>query len=1041
VDNDMIDLFTSEQRALLDEVIKANPPITAIITDESQRVLADVLSEYLQLPTLTQPPNERDSHIFVLASYRYLGPGLYLVADQQHLLGQVRVLSGPSGSLFQSPHPPYLELALEDGTRWLCGLAADGEQPRTDVRAAISLREKIPSAVSIALVGDDRLWGVRLERVELAADSLVIFSWRARENLEISSCDGIEVGNAAGDGLGQCFRFVAPHATMTLAISSDIVAAADTLSITYELLDQAIDSPTRWPLIHRGLGAKTLAKLEASLRDEPERARGFDIEHANQLKRSAATLAESGSRLARLGSLGLHQIGERIATHLAPTSPTQYDEWLAHYDHYGKTEVLGYLAEAADVPTLSIVIPIFDPDLVYLQAAINSVVEQRWPTAELILSLDGPQPVDVMDYLDHLTHTIPYLKIVTSAQRHNIAIATQSGIDVATGDFLCFMDQDDTLAPDALAWVAAYLHALPDTELLYTDEDKIDDHKRCEPFFKPDFSPEYLLCVNYINHLSVLRRETCNRAGGLVAGTEGAQDWDLLLRVTSMIAREQVVHIPKVLYHWRSHAGSTAQSYAAKPQVIAAQERAVSSHLARQDYSVAWLERPRSAPIFLLPHLRPTRSHRISIIIPTKDHLKDLRTCLDSVMASYYGDIEVVVIDNNSTEPEVLDYLDGVSDPIRVIHYRAPFNFAAMVNYGVANATGDLVVLLNNDTRVISPNWLAEMAALAERPDIGAVGAKLLYPDGSVQHNGVCLGIAGSAGHYGWSKDHSDPGDHGRGVVLTNSAAVTGAALMVERDKYLEVGGLHPELAISFNDVDLCLALGAAGYRSVVVPSAMLYHYESKSRGYNVTRSQHYREDLESSLFYRRWASLIPNDPYYSPNLSRELLHMFEPDEEPPRLRLPFGEREEIFEYPSPHVSAHESWYELAPDHQLQILIPLTEDQLQRATYLSLTAVSPNSASPNCKVELMGPDPQGNPVTTSFINDVITFDLTPYRDLRPPLCLRLTNKGARPLLLGCLDLPSGMAALGSANVVVRLSYAHVRSATGSHRSVAEHITD
>jgi GT2 family glycosyltransferase len=741
--------------------------------------------------------------------------------------------------------------------------------------------------------------------------------------------------------------------------------------------------------------------------------------------------------------------------------PTAYERWLSDYDSLLTPQVLDYLNRVEEVPSISIIVPIYHPDMEFLSKAVESVIGQSWHRWELILSVDGPHEPEVIAQIEMLAEQYSNVQVIASDQHGNIARATMAGVSRSTGAFLAFLDQDDLLHPDALAWVSAYLHARPTTKLIYTDEDKIEDFQRLDPFFKPDFSPEYLLCVNYINHLTVIDRVTFDKAGGLIVGTEGAQDWDLLLRASAQLRPDEISHIPKVLYHWRSHPNSTAQSYDAKPEVIAAQERVVSEQLKREGYELQWLERPRSAPIFVLPHLHPTKDHVVSIIIPTKDHLDDLRTCISSILASYYEAIEILVIDNASTDPATLAYLDTLEAPVRVIRYHEPFNFATMVNYGVRQAVGDLVLLLNNDTRVINPDWLTEMAALAERPSIGAVGAKLLYPDASVQHNGVCLGIAGSAGHYGWAKDHRDPGDHGRGVLLSNTAAVTGAALMVERRKYIEVQGLNPELAISFNDIELCLALGRAGYRSVVTPSATLYHFESKSRGYNLIREQHYREDLESAYFYRHWPSIIPNDPYYSPNCSLELLEMFEPIGKP-RVQLPWEMQHVTLTHPSPHVSANDAWCELPPSGRICFAVPVDADQLPHWTSLAMTIFSTNRqwsgrSSVTFELELTSngahrsfagtvnqpPEDKAKPVTLHVQEKDASPELkssadttsnwnTPAADPNQPtdaerfdealtrgypVTATLVNPNDSPLYLKCVDLPSGLAAAGTTNVV------------------------
>ena len=1053
--------LTPEQQSLLDQYLAEPRSIRAIVDAEETRDRAHVLAEHYQLPVAVQGTEYGYLYLYVLGAYRDLGPGIYLVNDPDSLPSNTPALKGPTGYLFTSMPAPRLELSLADGQTWVHALdqgPADSPTHRALRVAALSIQ--IPKATSVRLVGAGPFRGLRLNRLELISDSLVIFSWRARSDLRLSSRTGIEVAPALGDGLGQIFEFREPTCSMDFAISSEVLALADALTLDFELLSELAPPPQRVSLIQQGLSNDTLRRLEASLTEKEGTGPGLRDQHIAQLDETAKRLATSQSSLARLTARGLGPLRSAVKRSVTRSRPTTYERWLEEYDSLHTPQVLDYLNQVKDAPSISIIVPIYRPDIEFLSEAIDSVIGQSWHQWELILSVDGPHDPEVTAQIETIAGRHPNVQMLTSDQRGNIARATMAGVTRSTGAFLAFLDQDDLLHPDALAWISAYLHALPTAKLIYTDEDKIEDSQRSDPFFKPDYSPEYLLGVNYINHLTVIERATFNKAGGLIVGTEGAQDWDLLLRASAQLHPDEIVHIPKVLYHWRSHPNSTAQSYAAKPEVIAAQERVVAEQLKREGYSLQWLERPRSAPIFVLPHLRPTKDHVVSIIIPTKDHVDDLQTCIDSILASYYEAIEILVIDNASTDPATLAYLNALEAPVRVVRYHEPFNFATMVNYGVRQAVGDLVLLLNNDTRVINPNWLTEMAALAERPSIGAVGAKLLYPDASVQHSGVCLGIAGSAGHYGWAKDHRDPGDHGRGVLLSNTAAVTGAALMVERRKYIEVQGLNPELAISFNDVELCLALRRAGYRSVVTPSATLYHFESKSRGYNLTREQHYREDLESAHFYRHWPFIIPNDPYYSPNLSLELLEMFEPIGEP-RVQLPWEIQHVTLVHPSPHVSANDAWYELLPSGQLCFTIPVDADQLPHWTSLAMTIFSINrqwaghssgrfelqltcngvcrsftgaidqspeshttpvklyvrtkDVSPGLDSPANAASNRSTPVTANPSEDADRFDEA--LSCGYPVTATLINPNDSSLYVKCVDLPSGLAAEGTTNVV------------------------
>jgi len=1020
--------LTSGQRALLDDFLGQPRRVHAIVDPSHASALARAIGHNYGIEVVERADETHLLYLWVLPDLEPLGFGLYLITNPTSLPVDQTGLDGPAGVLIESLPEPRLELTLETGEHWIEPLCYDSA-PST------VLRVTAPNPRRISLIGSAQLEAIRIDRLELASEGLVVYSWRARTDLPVKNQHRIDPSSTLGDGIGQWFDLHGQGASMDFAISDEVLAVTDTLTIAFMLATQRPPIPQPAKLIRRGLVTERLTGLERHLNKDDAPTHHLETHHATGLAETAVKLASSASPLSRLASSGVHRLGEFVERITPAPDPSPYARWYAEHDADGTEALHRYLAAVTDPATISVVIPIYQPDLEFLTDTIHSVTAQSIDHWELLLSLDGPQLPEVLDALAPLVDRDSRIRIVAAPERHNIAVATMHGVEQARGDFLCFLDQDDLLHPEALAWVSAYLHARPGTKLLYTDEDKYEDGQRRDPFFKPDFSPEYLLGVNYINHLTVIERAAFSEAGGLVAGTEGAQDWDLLLRLTQLVTLDQVVHIPKVLYHWRSHLGSTAQSYNAKPEVINAQERVVTAHLQREGFDLAWLERPRSAPIFLLPHLRPTRAHTISIIIPTKDHLEDLSSCLDSILASYLPEVEILVIDNNTTDPATLAYLNALAPPIRVLRYREPFNFATMVNYGARHATGDLLLLLNNDTQVISPDWLQEMAALAERPQIGAVGAKLLYPDGSVQHCGVCLGIAGSAGHYGWSKDHRDPGDHGRGVLLTNTSAVTGAALMVERTKYLQVSGLDPELAISFNDVDLCLALVRAGYRNVTTPAAMLYHFESKSRGYNVSREQHFREDLESSLFYRRWSNVIPNDPYYSPNLSLELLEMFEPTAQP-RLRFPWGVQTEVIQHPSPHISAHDSFYELGPDERLQFEVPLAAHQLSMWTRLSISLVNPFTTPGGCDLEIEYAGVIQHLALPPRLRDATSVIELPFeldrQELAPhqePVAVTLVNTSSNPLLLHCVEIPSGLSAKGFTNLVPVLSLTLRRAAT------------
>jgi GT2 family glycosyltransferase len=443
----------------------------------------------------------------------------------------------------------------------------------------------------------------------------------------------------------------------------------------------------------------------------------------------------------------------------------------------------------------------------------------------------------------------------------NLGIARASGhaLSLATGDFVALLDHDDELPPEALFCIVELLNKHPDIDLIYTDEDKLDaDGQRVEPFFKPDWSPDLLLSMNYITHLSCFRRSQLEEIGGFRQRLDGSQDYDLLLRFTERARR--IAHLPKILYHWRKVPGSAAASTAAKPFAYEAGRQALEDAVKR---------RGRDARVAnVLPGVYAVRysivgTPLVSIIIPTRDRWPLLQQCLQSIEEkTRYPRYEIIILDNDSCEPESMRGLNAVADKWRVLPYPGPFNFAALNNFGAGHARGDYLVFLNNDTQVLEPDWLGALLEHAQRPEVGAVGARLHYPDGRIQHAGLVLGVGGVA-------DHAFKGVRGDtltyfalGEVVRNVSAVTGACMMVSRRVFQEIGGFDERLHVALNDVDLCLRLGQRGYLIVYTPFALLYHHESGTRG-------RLHPPADEELVWNEWGELIRHgDPYYNVNLT-----------------------------------------------------------------------------------------------------------------------------------------------------------------------------
>jgi GT2 family glycosyltransferase len=444
-------------------------------------------------------------------------------------------------------------------------------------------------------------------------------------------------------------------------------------------------------------------------------------------------------------------------------------------------------------------------------------------------------------------------------------------LTLAAGEFVAFLDHDDRLPENALAEVVLELDRHPDAQLVYSDEDKLDARgRRCEPHFKPDWNPELLESINYVCHLTVLRRELVERIGGLREGFEGSQDYDLVLRATGEIDDpERIRHVPRVLYHWRRHWGSTAMRQGSKSYAFAAAERALVERHAEDGVEV------EAGPVPGTHHLRhplPDSPPLVTLIVPTRDGHERLRRCVDSIETqSTYRQRELLVVDNDSTNPDTRDYLAELDARAgtRVLSYGGRFNFSAINNLAAGKAEGDVLAFVNDDVEAVSADWLEEMLGHAMRGEIGAVGAKLTYPDGRIQHAGVALGIGGVAGHMHRRFPDGDPGYFSRLGCTQAVSAVTAACMLLRREVFEAARGFDEEnLAIAFNDIDLCLRVRELGFRNVWTPHAVLRHAESSSRGYERTPSKRIRFAVEARYMKRRWGSALVADPYYNPNLT-----------------------------------------------------------------------------------------------------------------------------------------------------------------------------
>lgn len=550
-----------------------------------------------------------------------------------------------------------------------------------------------------------------------------------------------------------------------------------------------------------------------------------------------------------------------------------YPQWQAQVEQVRIAQVLTELQRhpLAYQPVISIVMATYNTQPLFLRACIESVIAQSYPHWQLCIADDCSTDADVIAIIEEYALQDARICWIKRTKNGHIARATNSAISLANGEYVGFLDHDDCLAEHALWFVAHAINQQPDVKIIYSDEDKIDESgQRFEPHFKTDWNRDLFYSHNYISHFTVIEAQTLAKAGGCRGQVNGSQDYDLLLRCVAIVGNKQIAHIPYILYHWRAAIGSTALSASQKSYTTKAGLTALTDFFAETGIGVK-AEQTDLANCFRVLWPLPTPKPLVSLIIPTRDGLTILKQCIDSIISKTdYPHFEIIVVNNQSRCAKTLVYLAEIAkeNNIRVLDYDAPFNYSAINNLAVTYANGTVIGLINNDIEVINPQWLDEMVRHASRPDIGCVGAKLRYSDGSIQHAGVILGIGGVAGH---AHKYYAPHQHGyfsRLSLVQNFSAVTAAALVVRKSVYEEVAGLDEELSVAFNDIDFCLKVREAGYRNLWTPYAELYHHESVSRGHEDSPEKQQRFAQEIAFMQHKWGDALIQDPYYSPNLS-----------------------------------------------------------------------------------------------------------------------------------------------------------------------------
>jgi GT2 family glycosyltransferase len=541
--------------------------------------------------------------------------------------------------------------------------------------------------------------------------------------------------------------------------------------------------------------------------------------------------------------------------------PSEYQTWFeAHRTKPADFETLRRAARAFDYqPSVSIITPVFNTPVKWLEECVQSVLAQVYEKWELILIDDDSSDPELLKFLPELAARAPRIILTKVDKRGGISAASNRGLQLAEGDWLGFLDHDDLLEPDAIFQHIQWLQDHRDADLIYSDEDKLTEQGLDSPIFKPDWSLDFFLSCNYVCHFTLIRRGVVEKVGGFRSEFDGAQDYDLFLRIIEQTTR--VDHIPRVLYHWRRSLASTADNIRRKPGSLETGRLALEAYLERQQarghVTVDW----RTHAYWIKRELAEAK--KISIIIPVRDRIELLARCLDSLTReTSYAPYEIVIVDNDSQTEEARAYLSGLKH--RVLHYNGPFNFSAINNLAVEQTDSPWLLFLNNDTEIIESDWLTIMAEHVQRPEVGAVGPRLLYPDDTVQHGGIVVGVGGIAEHAFRGFPAEAPGVCRQLQVTRNYSAVTGACLLTRRDIFNKVRGFDEErLPVTFSDVDLCLKIRRAGYLIVYTPFAKLYHHESGTRRRTV-------EPLETEVMRERWPAVLEYDPFYNPNLSRE---------------------------------------------------------------------------------------------------------------------------------------------------------------------------
>ena len=522
-------------------------------------------------------------------------------------------------------------------------------------------------------------------------------------------------------------------------------------------------------------------------------------------------------------------------------------------------------------PKISIIVPMYNTKEKYLKELIDSIINQTYKNWELCLS-DGSD--EKRDYVEKLVNIDERIKYKFLNANKGISENSNEALKIATGDYIALLDHDDILPVFSLFEVVKAINTDKEAEFIYTDEDKLLEEKenRMGPHFKQDYAPDTFMSYNYICHFSIFKKNLMERIGGFRKEFDGSQDYDIIFRATEQANR--IIHIPKILYHWRINENSVALSAEAKPYAYEAAKKAIRAHLNRIGLQ-ANVEDTRIIGLYKVNY-KIIGNPKVSIIILNKDHKKDLKRCINSILEkTTYKNYEIIIVENNSKTKEIFKYYKELeeNEKIKVVEYKEQgFNYSKLNNFGVKNAIGDYIVLLNNDTEIITGDWIETMVGNCQREDVGIVGAKLLYENDTVQHVGVVLGLTGVAGHVNLGIGADEIGYMGRNIITQNYSAVTGAMLMISKEDYEKIGGLDETFPVAYNDVDLCLKIRKLGKVVVMNPFVEAYHYESKTRGYEITEEKKKRLEEDTKRLKNKWKDVFEKeDPYFNINFRHDI--------------------------------------------------------------------------------------------------------------------------------------------------------------------------